>query len=107
MPIKESVPAGLVSLKAEDCGVCHKGIYEEWKATVHARAWTDDYFQIDWHFDKQKQNCLNCHTPFQNQQEQLVLGFTNNDPWDPILEKNPDFDAEFQKEGVTCASCHV
>lgn len=107
LPIKESIPEGLISLKAKDCGVCHKEIYEEWKTTVHARAWTDDYFQIDWYFDKKKQNCLNCHTPFQNQQEQLVLGFNNDDPWDPILRENPDFDAEFQKEGVTCVSCHV
>ncbi|MEK6605759.1 MAG: hypothetical protein AABY77_07710, partial [Nitrospirota bacterium] len=34
----QKVPAGIPSLKAEDCGKCHREIYEEWKTSYHAKA---------------------------------------------------------------------
>lgn len=106
-PLAEKVPDGLPDMKASTCGACHQEIYAEWKTTVHSDAWTDDYFQTDWAYDKKKQNCLNCHTPLENQQSQLVTGFIDDDYWQPILKPNPDFDESFQREGVTCAVCHV
>ncbi len=106
-PISSPVPEGLQSLKASECGQCHVEIYKEWQTTVHAKAWSDDYFQSDWQYDKTQQNCLNCHTPFENQQRDLVIGFKNNNLWKPLLKRNANFDPEFQAEGVSCASCHV
>lgn len=106
-PISETVPAGLPDMKASTCGACHQAIYAEWKTTIHSSAWSEDYFQSDWKYDKEKQNCLNCHTPMEDQQPELVLGFENDDYWEPILETNPEFDSDFQNEGVTCAACHV
>jgi len=106
-PLSEQVPEGLVDMKASTCGTCHTEIYAEWQATVHAQAWTEDYFQTDWAYDSKKQNCLNCHTPMKNQQTRLLIGFEDDDFWKPVLEPNPDFDAAFQQEGVTCAACHV
>ena len=41
LPYSE-VPAGLVDLRAESCGVCHVEIYKEWRVSSHARAWLDD-----------------------------------------------------------------
>jgi hypothetical protein len=102
-----SIPPGLDSLRASECGECHAEIYREWSKSMHARAWTDPYYQIDFVFDGSQQICLNCHIPLQNQQENLVIGFRDRQRFKPILKKNPDFDAELQQEGVTCAVCHV
>lgn len=101
-----NVPAMLKSLSASECGACHREFYEEWSTTIHSKAWIDPYFQTDWTFDGRQQICKNCHTPLDRQQEQKVLGFRDQEKWDPILEPNPEFDPKLQHEGVTCAACH-
>jgi hypothetical protein len=106
MPIT-TPPPGLDSLRASECGECHAEIYREWANSMHAKAWIDPYYQIDFVFDGSQQVCLNCHIPLQNQQEDLVVGFKDRQRFKPILIKNPDFDPELQQEGVTCAVCHV
>ena len=100
-------PELLHTLHAEECGVCHRSIYSEWKTTIHSQAWTEPYFQTDWQFDNSQQICRNCHTPLDRQQPHLVLGFRDKEKWDPILAPNPDFDPGLQHEGVTCAACHL
>src|SRR5688572_5577428 len=57
----QRVPEGLTSLKAESCGQCHREIYDEWKSSIHARAYEDPYFQAYWKKDKNVWVCLNCH----------------------------------------------
>jgi hypothetical protein len=106
-PMRMEVPEGLDSLSAEECGGCHEAIYEEWSESMHARAWVDPYYQIDYVFDGSWQICLNCHIPLENQQEDLVVGFRDKEMFKPILEPNPNFDPVLQNEGVTCAVCHV
>lgn len=106
MAITEA-PEGLESLKAVACGECHSQIYREWAESMHAKAWSDPYYQVDKAFDGDQQICLNCHIPLQNQQEHLVLGFKDKERYKPILKENPDFDPELQQEGVTCVVCHV
>jgi hypothetical protein len=106
-PMKVEVPEGLDSLSAEECGGCHEEIYEEWSQSMHAQAWIDPYYQVDYIFDGSWQICLNCHIPLENQQEDLVVGFRDKEMFKPILELNPDFDPALQNEGVTCAVCHV
>jgi hypothetical protein len=102
-----SVPAPLSNLSAEECAVCHREFYAEWRTSMHSRAWTDPYFQADWQFEGSQQICRNCHTPLDRQQPQKVLGFKDREKWDPLLAPNPEFDAKLQHEGVTCAACHV
>lgn len=102
-----SIPSGLGSLSATECGECHAEIYAEWSTSMHARAWTDPYYQIDFAFDGSQQICLNCHTPLQSQQENLVLGFRDAEKFKPILAPNEAFNRDLQAEGVTCAVCHV
>ncbi len=102
----DHAPALFKTLSAEECAVCHRAFYEEWRTTIHSQAWTDPYFQSDWRFDGEQQICKNCHTPLDRQQAHLVVGFNDRDKWDPILAHNPDFDAKLQHEGVTCAACH-
>lgn len=97
----------LGKLHAAECGACHREEHEEWKTTIHSRAWTDAYYQVDWAFDGRQQICKNCHTPLDRQQEGLVLGFRDRDKWKPVLAPNPDFDPALREEGVTCAGCHL
>ena len=105
-PMHIKTPEGLNSVSAKECKNCHEEIYQEWSESMHAKAWTDPYYQIDYVFDGSQQICLNCHIPLENQQENLVLGFKDKEKFKPILEPNPDFDPELQLEGVTCLVCH-
>ncbi len=103
----QEIPEGLVSLKSEDCGVCHQDHYKEWKLSTHAHAWTDLQFQAELDKDSSPFMCINCHIPLQNQQEYIVSGLINGDIYRPVKEKNPFFDPVLQQEGINCASCHV
>jgi len=107
LPMEMTVPAGLETLLASDCGKCHADIYREWQGSMHAQAWTDPYYQVDAIFDGSQQICLNCHVPLQDQQENLVLGFKDKARFKPVLKPNPNFNRELQQEGVTCVVCHV
>jgi hypothetical protein len=107
LPMEVAVPSGLTSLSARECGECHTEIYREWLTSMHAEAWTDPYYQVDFVFDGSQQICLNCHIPLKNQQENLVTGFRDRERFKPILAPNPDFDPELRQEGVTCVVCHV
>lgn len=103
----QKVPDGLVSLKAESCGQCHREIYEEWKTSIHAHAYEDPFFQAYWKKDKNIWVCLNCHTPLENQQPTLVKDIPRGRVEKAVQEPNPRYDPDYQKESVTCAACHV
>ena len=104
-----SAPAVLGDLRAETCGACHRVFHEEWRTTMHSRAWTDPYFQVDWAFEDRPWICRNCHTPLDRQQPRRLLGFRDRQGLQPVLapDPNPDFDPGLQHEGVTCAACHL
>ncbi len=103
----QEIPAGLTSIKAKACGVCHQEIYAEWRTTMHAAAYTDPFFQAYWKKDEQTWSCLTCHTPLENQLEQRITHFSGGDLTQPQFETNSRFDAELQQEGITCAACHL
>lgn len=103
----QKVPAGLDSLKAESCGTCHLEIYDEWKTSIHARAFGDPFFQAYWKKDKNIWVCLNCHTPLENQQPTLIKEIPRGRVEKAIQEPNPHYDADYQKEAISCAACHV
>ncbi len=95
-------------LRASECGTCHTEIYAEWQASTHASALQDIQFQGELVKKTSPQwLCLNCHIPLQDQRRYLVRGIYDNDVLRPVMEDNPHFDAELQKESITCASCHV
>jgi len=107
-PIDTSdAPKLFKNLSAKTCGSCHKKIYDEWKTTIHSKAWTDPYFQVDLKFDSNQFICRLCHTPLDRQLPSIVTGYRDKNKWNPILKPNPDFDAKLQHEGVTCAVCHL
>jgi hypothetical protein len=94
-------------ISAQACGACHTDHAREWAQTMHAHVWDDPAFQADWRVEGGSPICLNCHTPLDRQQENLVIGSTGGDPWRPALAPNPTFDASLRDQGVTCAACHV
>jgi hypothetical protein len=103
----QKVPEGLDSLRAESCGQCHREIYEEWKTSIHARAYDDPFFQAYWKKDKHIWVCLNCHTPLENQQPTLIKDIPRGRVEQASQEPNPHYDSAYQKEAITCAACHV
>ncbi len=106
-PMSVKTPDGLSGISAEVCGSCHRVIYDEWKSSMHAKAWTDPYFQKDFQYDGGQPVCLNCHTPLENQQRRLVTGHRDKDKFEPVTVPNPKFSRELQDEGITCAVCHI
>ena len=103
----QTPPRGLKTLSAKECGSCHMEIYQEWKASFHAKAWFDPQFQVEWAKDDSLWVCINCHTPLVNQQPHLILGKKGGDYFQPVKKENPDFDPALRDEGITCAVCHV
>lgn len=103
----QHIPAGLDSLKAESCGTCHREIYDEWKTSIHAKAFEDPFFQAYWKRDHNIWVCLNCHTPLENQQPTLITEIPRGRVEKAIQEPNPHYDPAYQKEAITCAVCHV
>lgn len=103
----QKIPAGLDSLKAESCGTCHREIYDEWKTSIHSKAFEDPFFQAYWKKDKNIWVCLNCHTPLENQQPTLIKNIPRGRVEKAIQEPNQHYDPVYQKEAITCAACHV
>jgi|CXWL01.1.fsa_nt_gi hypothetical protein len=103
----QKVPEGIDSLRAESCGKCHQEIYQEWKSSIHAKAFDDPFFQAYWKKDKNIWVCLNCHTPLENQQPTLIKDIPRGRVEKAIQEPNPQYDPEYQKEAISCATCHV
>lgn len=103
----QQIPNGLESLEAKACGTCHREIYEEWKTSIHAHAYKDPFFQAYWKRDNNVWVCLNCHTPLENQQPTLIQDIPRGRVDKAVQVSNPQYDADYQAEGVTCAACHV
>jgi hypothetical protein len=74
---------------AEQCGECHREIYEEWKASYHGQAMSDPLFLELAPVNKEE--CIRCHAPV------------------PLREV--DFDIpiarmERREDAVSCLTCH-
>ncbi len=102
----QEVPSGTASLKAKDCGACHMEIYQEWQTSLHSKAFIDPFFTAYLKKDKGDPTCSVCHTPLENQSP-IILSSESGSYDDLETVPNPDFDPDLQKEGVTCAACHV
>lgn len=103
----QEVPNGIPGIRAQDCGVCHQEIYEEWKSSIHANAYVDPFFQAYWNKDEHIWICLNCHSPLENQQPWIIHGLVDENIKRPIRTTNARYDQDFQLEGITCAACHM
>jgi nitrate/TMAO reductase-like tetraheme cytochrome c subunit len=76
---------------AATCGVCHTEIYQEWRETLHAKAWTDPVYQAALKEQKRPELCHKCHIP------ESVLDRAGRQPIARETRKD---------EGITCVSCH-
>ncbi len=106
IPFQE-IPVGLDSLNAEECGTCHQEIYKEWKSSIHAHAYDDPFFQAYWKKDDNVFVCLNCHAPLENQQPMLIQDIPDDRVERATQIPNYRYEKNFEREGVTCAVCHV
>lgn len=80
---------------ASVCGLCHADIYESWKKSFHARAYSDPIFQKAYRQafteskGKSKEICLKCHAPT------------------TMATKDTSAKLPVTHEGVTCDFCHT
>ncbi|PJZ42661.1 hypothetical protein CH370_05470 [Leptospira kmetyi] len=105
--VGESLP-GIGGLTAKDCGQCHEDHYREWKTSTHANAFNDLQFQSELTKPNSPQwLCLNCHIPLSGQRKEIATHLSEGDVFKPVLVSNPKFNANWEKEGVSCGTCHL
>ena len=105
---QQSVPAGLTTIRASECGSCHTEIYREWQASIHARAMSDLQFLEEMRKDPGSNwLCINCHAPLANQQQWIAVGVPGSRLNQATYVRNRDFDFKLREEAITCAVCHV
>ncbi|HKB17382.1 MAG TPA: multiheme c-type cytochrome [Planctomycetota bacterium] len=95
---EEEAQGKTLTEKVEYCGGCHREIHEEWKGSLHARAWTDPIFQAAYAAEKARNpeaasSCVPCHAP-----APLL---------DSGLGKFPRAREADLDVGVDCFACHV
>ncbi|HWB76616.1 MAG TPA: multiheme c-type cytochrome [Nannocystaceae bacterium] len=64
----------------EACATCHEDVANEWRTSMHARAWTDPVFRAEYDA-RPAESCRGCHAPASS--------------------------APARSTGIDCASCHV
>ncbi len=101
-------PTGLASLSAAQCAACHAEIHAEWAVTRHGEAFTDPLYQADLAHQGEPYVCAYCHTPLVEQRPTVVSGIRLFWPSLVAAEApNPRYVEGFEREGVTCATCHM
>ncbi len=106
---RRAVPVGIAQdgplaafRPSEDCGGCHRSIYNSWKDSMHAHAITSPLTVVQNNLDMKhslgttaspdpRRMCINCHGP-------AVAAMTDGDRLPLGYER--------EKEGVECVSCH-
>ncbi len=89
---------------AQQCGVCHQEIYEQWSNSMHARSATDSLYRyvasqaIEQSEGRLKGFCLSCHLPVAS-----VTGGLD-DSAEPVKW---DSFGPVAMQGVTCDFCHT
>ncbi|MBM9577879.1 cytochrome C554 and C-prime [Leptospira sp. 201903070] len=105
--VQKSLP-GLNGLTAKDCGSCHEDHYKDWKISAHANAFTDLQFQAELSKPNSPQwLCLNCHIPLSGQRKEIATHLKDGNVFQPVLVPNKKFDPAWEKEGISCGTCHL
>ena len=90
--LQSDLPDILTNLSPANCGACHSIQYQYWRKSFHAKATGDGLLGQLYAFDTDTQlDCLKCHSPRQEQINQL-LNLSG---------------ARSSSHGIDCASCHV
>lgn len=103
-PAPERFDELAASLHPEDCGRCHARQYEDWRTTVHSRAYSPGLSGqlVNWESSDRAtvESCQRCHTPLSEQIAELRAP-------DGSFAANPDFDPVLRDQGLVCAACHL
>lgn len=91
-PYAHLTAAGPRRASSAECGHCHVAVYDEWRASTHARSWIAPDF-VAATAGRSVESCLGCHAP------DSVFG-----PYDG--DGAPLARDELREEGVSCLACH-
>ena len=105
-PLPEEAPF----LSARACQSCHGHVFEQWKKSRHAQAWTNPIFQ-EGYIAEPDPTCVYCHAPHEEQHEEVRQNkawYESMHPEKGSLINLPTKHSEPKsQEGITCATCHV
>jgi predicted CXXCH cytochrome family protein len=92
----------------ETCKQCHAELYETWKTTRHANAFSSPIFQRDWAKEGSTFTCLECHTTGYNASNQSYAheGVTCESCHGPFQSGHPDSLMTIKPDADLCAQCH-
>jgi len=91
------------SLNPDRCARCHARQFEQFRATVHARAMGPGVLgQIVDMPAEHARACQQCHAPLDEQMATRAPSAAGS-----TSTANPDFDPELRSHGVACAACHL
>jgi Tfp pilus assembly protein PilF len=91
------IPAGAFP-KAEYCGKCHAEAYSQWRQSLHSNSFRDPFYRTSVNILRDTKgieftrHCDSCHNP---------VGVLSG-----ALTKDPQVDRHFDKDGLTCMTCH-
>ncbi len=92
------------SLDAKSCGACHAAQYQDWQASLHAKAMGSGVFgqTVDLIASDPATAllCYSCHSPLAEQASKRRTA-------DGRIVPGNTFQEALQPQGVTCAGCHV
>ena len=110
VPLQGKPPSGYslleVSLKPEDCGMCHAEQYNAWKTARHSHSMgpgvLGQVLEMAGKDPATVELCQSCHAPLSEQHAKLRASTGSE-----TFVDNAAFDADLQAKGLTCAACHV
>ncbi|MBI5327985.1 MAG: hypothetical protein HZB80_06820 [Deltaproteobacteria bacterium] len=104
-PILSQTRQNVFSLYAEDCGLCHKGQYNDWNKSLHSKAVGPGLTgQLRPSKDPSfAASCYVCHAPMEEQSEMKEARGKRQEEY----IKNPLFDNRLKLSGVSCSVCHL
>ncbi len=92
----------------ETCQSCHPELYDTWKSTRHAEAFSSPIFQQDWESKGSTFSCLECHTTGFDGENQTYAheGVTCESCHGPFQEGHPSALMSVVPDAELCATCH-
>lgn len=107
-PPPPSLAPAEASLSSRQCGRCHAAQVQQWQGSIHAAAGSPGLLAQTNRLDgAAAESCLRCHAPLAEQQDRVRPAQRGGDAADRTYAANPGFDPTLQREGLTCAACHL
>ena len=89
------------SLRPEDCGTCHVDKLEEWRTSLHAKAFSPGLVGQLLTFDaEQTAACMQCHAPLAEQRQAFEAARRRGKAHLPAEQG-------LAADGNSCATCHL